>query len=124
MFLNKKNKLSWNYPRWRYRHDKPTCRLLKTSQESREWLVSLRQSHHVLISSPLSPSQKECETNPSREEMNAAVFPNRIIAERNHNNFTHRSYRCEHNKYTSRKKKIVTPNAIKKVLYAGPKYFT
>jgi len=29
----------------------------------------------------------------------------------------------EHNKSTSRKKKIVTPNAIKKVLYAGPKYF-
>jgi len=32
----------------------------------------------VLISSPLSHSQKECETNPSREEYNAAVFANRI----------------------------------------------
>jgi len=30
------------------------------------------------ISSPLSPSQKECETNPSKEEKNAAVFANRI----------------------------------------------
>jgi len=25
-----------NYPRWRCRHDKPACRLLTTSQESRE----------------------------------------------------------------------------------------
>jgi len=32
----------------------------------------------VLISSPLSPSQKECETNPSREEKKASVFSNRI----------------------------------------------
>jgi len=31
-----KKKLSHNYPRWRYRHDKPACRLLKTSQESHE----------------------------------------------------------------------------------------
>jgi len=49
----------------------------KTSQESCESLISLRQSHPVLISSPLSPSQK-CETNSSRDEMNAAVFANRI----------------------------------------------
>jgi len=57
-----------------------TCRLVgfKTSQESREWLISLRQSHRVLISSPLSPSQKECETNPSREKKNAAVFASRM----------------------------------------------
>ena len=34
------------------------------------------------------------------------------LAEENH--FTHRSYRGEHNKSTSRKKKILTPNAIKK----------
>jgi len=27
---------SRNYPRWPYRHDKPACRLLETSQESRE----------------------------------------------------------------------------------------
>jgi len=72
-----KNKLSRNYPQWRYRHDKPACRLLKTSQESREWLISLRLSYRVLVSSPLSPSQKECETNPSRKEKNAAVFANR-----------------------------------------------
>jgi len=32
MFLKKK----WNYQRWRYRHGKPACRLLKTSQESLE----------------------------------------------------------------------------------------
>jgi len=67
-----------NYPRWRYRHDKPAWRLVKTSHESREWLVSLRQSHRVLISSRLWPSQKECETHPSRQEKNAAVFANQI----------------------------------------------
>jgi len=33
---------------------------------------------NMLISSPLSPSQKECDTNPSREQKNAAVFTNRI----------------------------------------------
>jgi len=31
-----KKKLSRNYPRWRYRHDKPACRLIETSQETRE----------------------------------------------------------------------------------------
>jgi len=73
-----KKKLSRNYPRWRYRHDKPACRLFETSHESREWLISLRQSHRVLISSPLSPSHKGWETDPSREEKNATVFANRI----------------------------------------------
>ena len=38
----------------------------KTSQESRKWLIFSKQRHRALISSPLSPSQKECETNPSR----------------------------------------------------------
>jgi len=33
-FSQEKKKLSPNYPRWRYRHDKPACRLFKTSQES------------------------------------------------------------------------------------------
>ena len=32
-----KKQLSRNYPRWRCRHDKSACRLLKTSQESRDW---------------------------------------------------------------------------------------
>ena len=112
MFLKKK-KLSRNYPRWRYRHDKPACRLLKTIEESREWLISLRQSHRVLISSPLSPSQKECETNPSTEERTQLCLQTEL-AEKNHNHFTHRSYRGEHNKSTTRKKEILTPNAIKK----------
>jgi len=40
--------------------------VLKKSQESREWLIFSTQRHLVLISSPLSASQKECETNPSR----------------------------------------------------------
>jgi len=31
-----KRELSRNYPQWRYRHDKPGCRFLRTSQESRE----------------------------------------------------------------------------------------
>ena len=60
----------------------------------------------MLISSPLSPSQKECETNPCREQKNVAVFANRIGLKKSHNHFTHRSHRREHNKCTSRKKKI------------------
>ena len=42
---------------------------------------------------------------------------------KNHNHFTHRSYRVEHNKSRLRKKKVVTLNVIKNVVYAGPKYF-
>ena len=36
------------------------------------------------------------------------------LTEKNHNLFTHRSYRGEHDKSTPRKKKILAPNAIKK----------
>ena len=83
-----KKKLSRNYLRWLYghrrnflgqlyRYEKPACRLLKTSQESREWLIFSKQSYHLLISSPLAPFQKECETNPGRKQKNAAVFANR-----------------------------------------------
>jgi len=63
-----------------YWHEKPVYRpsFLKTSQESRNGLIFLKQRHCVLISSPLSPSQNECETNPSREWKNAAVFTNWI----------------------------------------------
>jgi len=45
------------------------------------------------------------------------------LTEEKSQSLTHRSYRGEHNTFTSRKKKIVTLNVIKKVLYAGTKYF-
>ena len=45
MFLKKKKNLSRNYPRCRYTHDKPDCRLFETSQESWEWLISSKQCH-------------------------------------------------------------------------------
>jgi len=45
------------------------------------------------------------------------------LVEKNHNHFTHRSCRGEHNKSTSRKTKIITLKCYKNVLYAGPKYF-
>jgi len=61
-------KLSRNYPRWRYGHDKPACRLLKTSQESCEWLISLRHGHRMLISSRLSPSQKVWDQSEQRRK--------------------------------------------------------
>ena len=63
-----------------YMNDLPsTTKLTLTLFQSQKKLMkSLRQSHHVLISSPLSPSQKECETNPSREEKKASMFLNRI----------------------------------------------
>ena len=60
-----------------YRYEKPACSLLKTSQESREWLISLRQSHRLLILHRCR-LLKKCENNPSREEMKASVFSNRI----------------------------------------------
>jgi len=82
-------KLSRNYPRWRYRHkrtylvyrywhEKPVCRppFLETNQESRKWFILSMQWHRVLNRCPLS--QKEYETNPSKEQNNAAVFANRI----------------------------------------------
>jgi len=112
MFLKKKKKLRRNYLRWRYRHDNPACRLLKTSQESCEWLISLRQSHRVLISSPLSLLKKSVRLIRAEKKITQLCLQTKI-AEKIHNHFTHRSYRGEHNKSTSWKKKIVTPNAIK-----------
>jgi len=67
MFLKKK-KLSRNFPRWRCRREKPACRLFKTSQESRAWLISLRQSIRVLFSLLLSPSQKSVRLIPAENE--------------------------------------------------------
>ena len=58
----------------------------------------------MLISSPILPSQKQWETNPS------SVCKQ---LKKSHNHFTHRSYRSEHNKFTSRKKKVVALNVIK-----------
>jgi len=116
-----KNKLSQNYPRLRYGHDKPACRLLKTSQESHKWLISLRQSHCVIISSPLSPSQKSVKLIRS-EKKRMQLWLQTDLAEKNYNHFTHRSC-CSEHKSSSRKKKILTPNSKKKVLHAGLKYF-
>jgi len=63
----------------------------------------------VLISSPLSPSQKQCENNPSREQKNAAMFAKRISWRKiTINSLT------EVTVVSSRKKKIVTLNVIKK----------
>jgi len=53
-------------------------------------LIFSTQSHRVLISLRLFPSQKEFEANPSREQKNAAVFANRI-SWRNLNHFTQSS---------------------------------
>ena len=119
-----KNKLSRTYPQWRYRHErnylgyryrheKPDCMpsFLNTSEESRKFLIFSTQCHRVLISSRLSPSEKVCDTNPSREQKNAAVFAKRINW-RKITFSTHRSHRSEQNKCTSKKKKIVTSNSI------------
>jgi len=42
------------------------------------------------------------------------VLANRISWKKSHNHLTHRSHLGEHNKCTSRKKKIVTLRVIKK----------
>ena len=51
---------------------------LKISEESRTWLVFSMQFHLAFISSPLSHSQKACETNPSNV-MNKKIFTLSII---------------------------------------------
>jgi len=67
----------------------------------------------VLISSLPSHCQKECETNLSREQKNAAVFANRIIWR----NITITSL----TEVTARKKKNRFSECYENVLYAGPK---
>jgi len=87
---------------------------LKTSQESREWLISSTQYHRVLISSPTQHSHMERETNPSREQKNAAVFANRISWRKITITSLTTVTVVERNNCTSRKKKIVTLNVIKR----------
>ena len=87
----------------------------------RKWLISSTQCHRVLISSPLWPSKKECQTNMRREQKNAAVFANRISWKKITQSLHSKSHCNEQNKCTSRKKKILTSNVIKKLVYAGPK---
>jgi len=89
-----------------------------SSEDSRKWLIFSTQCHPVVISSGLSPSEEECDTNPSGEQKNAAVFANRI-SWRKITSLTNQP--GERNKCTSRQKNIVTSNGIKKLVYAGPK---
>jgi len=76
--------------------------------------------HRVLISTPLSASQKACETNPGREQKYAAVFAILTLAEENHLHSMPRSHGGEHNKSKSRTKKSLLYITFKN-LYAGPK---
>jgi len=60
MFLKKRRNYHETYPGWRCTHEKLDCALLFWKQA--------RKCHCVLISSPLSPSRNECETNPSEHK--------------------------------------------------------
>jgi len=71
--------------------------------ESCKWLIFLKQGHLVLISPRWSPAQKECETNPSGEQKNAAMFATRISWSK----ITITSIAVEHNDCTSQKKKTL-----------------
>jgi len=73
----------------------------------------------VLISSPLSPSQKECETNHNRVQKNAAVFANRNSWRKVTITHSHKSSWWAQQIHVT-KEKMATLNLIK-VLYAGPK---
>jgi len=53
------------------------------------------------------PSQKACETNPSREQKNEAVCAIRKLAEEIWHHFTHRNHLGEHKKSTLRTNKFV-----------------
>jgi len=60
--------------------------------------------HRVLISSPLSPSQKQHETKSSREQKNAAAFAS-VTSGRKITHFDHRGNRSEYNKWRQERKK-------------------
>ena len=82
---------------------------------------SLRQRHGALISSPLSPSQKQCETYPSSEK-NAAVFANRIRWKTiTITSLTEVTAVSTINLRHERKKSLLL--TLWKSLYAGRKYF-
>jgi len=78
--------------------------------------------HHMLISSPLSPSQKECETNPRREQKKAVAFTIPELAEE-------KSQSLHSQKSTQWAQQLCVTNENnrcsechqKKTLYAGPK---
>jgi len=63
-------------------------RLVGFLKQAKNRVNDWSQLHRVLIFSPLLPSQKEGETNPSREQKNAeqknAVFANRISWKKSH----------------------------------------
>jgi len=103
-----------NYLGLRYRHEKPVCRpsFLKTNQESCKWLIFSKQRHRMLISSPQLPSQKESETNPSREQKDTAVFANRNWSKIK-SLHSQKSPRWTKQMYVT-KEKMVAPNVIKK----------
>jgi len=67
------------------------------------------QRHRLVISLRAVAFSKPCETNPSREHIKQGCLQIEL-AEKYHNNITHRSHRGQHNKYNSRKNKIVTVN--------------
>ena len=102
-----------------YRYEKPACRLLKTSQESREWLIFSTQRHRVLISSPLSPSQKQCETNPSKEKECSRVCKQLTEEKSLH---SQKLPQWAQQIYVGKEKSRYS-QCYKKFLYAGPKYF-
>ena len=88
---------------------KQVCRpLFKTSKESgrTDLFNAAPSSGNFFIAVAFS---KPCETNPSREHKKQGCLQIEL-AEKCHNNITHRSHRGQHNKYNSRKNKIVTVN--------------
>ena len=86
----------------------------------RKWLISSTQCHRVLISSPLWPSKKECQTNMRREQKNAAVFANRISWKKITQSLHSKSHCNEQNKCTSRKKKNPYFECYKKACVCRP----
>jgi len=86
----------------------------------REWLIFSTQPHRMLITTLLSPSQKQCETNPSREWKNTAVFANRISWRKIAiTSLTEVTAVSTTNLRHERKKSLLV--MLQKVLYAGSK---
>jgi len=107
-----KKKLSRYYALWRYRHKrnylaykKPVC-----------WISICKTSHCALISSPLSPFQKECETIRAENKRTQRC----LQVELAEGSLVEVTPLCITN--VCHKRKTRHTECYKKVLYTGPKW--
>jgi len=91
----------------------PACRLQNESRIA--WVIDLFEAKpsRANFLTAVAFSKRVWDQSEQRKKERSCVCKQNEL-KKNHYHFTHRSYRDEHNKSTSRKKKIFTPNAFKK----------